>query len=121
MTDSDWSAPDSAVLGMLINGDATDEVNDRGHAVEDDTLLLILSNADADVEFKLPKLSERGIWAELLNTARQELTLLKDDCVRLLPYSVVLVRYGRDRRLALEPNSRTMTSANAAARSERGD
>ncbi|HJQ20623.1 MAG TPA: glycogen debranching protein GlgX [Gemmatimonadaceae bacterium] len=119
MTEQDWRAGNSAVIGMLINGDATDEVNDRGHAVEDDTLLLILTNSEQDVAFKLPALSERGIWAELVNTARQELTLLKDDCVQLLPYSLVLLRYGRDRRLAVEPTSRTMTSADAAARSER--
>src|SRR4029078_12314921 len=98
-------------LGMLINGDATDEVNDRGYPVHDDTLLLLLSNADHDVEFALPPLSERGMWAELVNTARQELTLLKDNCVKLLPNSLVLLRYGRGRGLAIAATSRQGTSA----------
>ncbi|HMC56000.1 MAG TPA: hypothetical protein VKH19_12545, partial [Gemmatimonadaceae bacterium] len=119
MSEQDWADAQSAALGMLINGDATDEVNDRGYPVHDDTLLLLLSNADHDVEFALPPLSERGMWAELVNTARQELTLLKDNCVTLLPNSLVLLRYGRDRRLAVEPSSRNASSADAAARSER--
>jgi glycogen operon protein len=120
MTEQDWRNPQSSTLGMLINGDATDEVNDRGYPVHDDTLLLILSNSDHDVDFALPRFSERGMWAELVNTARQELTLLKEECVRLLPNSVVLLRYGRDRRLAVEPSSRNSTSADSAERSERG-
>ena len=88
---------------MLINGNATDEMDDRGHPVRDDTLLLIVSNSPTDVVFRLPGISHRGIWAELVNTARQELTLLKEECVRLLPFCFVLLRYGRDRRMAIEP------------------
>ena len=105
LTEKDWRDPEALALGMLINGNATDEVNDRGHPVHDDTLLLILSNSPADLTFQLPDLSSRGIWAELVNTARPELTLLEGNCVRLLPYSFVLLRYGRDRRLAADPRS----------------
>jgi pullulanase/glycogen debranching enzyme len=115
LTEADWRDPNATALGMLINGSATDEVNDRGHPVHDDTLLIIISNSPNDLAFTLPNLSHRGIWAELVNTARQELTLLKENCVRLLPHSFVLLRYGRDRRLAVEPAAR---SADAAARSE---
>jgi isoamylase len=105
MADEDWRDPKADVLGMLIAGNATDEVNDRGHPVHDDTLLLILSNSDSDIAFELPELEHRGIWAELVNTARQELTLLPETCVRMLPNSLVLLRYGRDRRLAIDPRS----------------
>ncbi len=115
LAEHDWHDPDMATFGMLINGDATDEMNERGHAVHDDTLLLILSNADTDVIFRLPDLSHRGMWAELVNTARPELSVFDEACVRLLPNSLVLLRYGRDRRLAVVANSR---SADAASRSE---
>ena len=107
LTEGDWRDPNATCLGMLINGDATDEVDDRGHPVHDDTLLLIVSNSPNDLVFTLPALPDRGIWAELVNTARQELTLLKENCVRLLPYSFVLLRHGRDRRQAVEPASRS--------------
>jgi glycogen operon protein len=106
LTENDWRDPNAVALGMLINGNATDDVNERGHPVSDDTLMLIVSNSEHDVSFKLPALEQRGMWAELVNTARQELTLLENDCVRLLPHSLVLLRYGRDRRLAIEPVSR---------------
>jgi isoamylase len=120
LAEEDWRNPDAVALGMLINGNATDEMNDRGHPVHDDTLLLLLSNSDKDVAFTLPDLAERGMWAELVNTARQELTLIDQNCVQLLPYSLVLLRYGRDRRLAVEPSSRSSTSLDTAARSENG-
>jgi hypothetical protein len=83
-------------------------------------LLLLISNSDQEVAFTLPDLAERGIWAELVNTARRELTLLDQNCVQLLPYSLVLLRYGRDRRLAVEPSSRSSTSVDTAIRSEHG-
>jgi len=117
LTEQDWRDPNAMTLGMLVNGNATDEVDDRGHQVLDDTLLLIVSNSPNDVSFRLPDLEHRGIWAELVNTARQELTLLTEDCVRLLPYSLVLMRYGRDRRMAVEPAAR---NAEAGPRSEHG-
>ena len=83
--------------------------------MHDDTLLLILSNSESGVSFELPELAHRGVWAELVNTAGPELTVLQDACVQLLPYSLVLLRYGRDRRLAVDAATR---SADAAARSE---
>jgi len=52
-----------------------------------------------------------------VNTARMELTVLEETCVRLLPHSLVLLRYGRDRRMAVEATTR---SQDAAARSNRG-
>jgi glycogen operon protein len=115
LSEAEWKSGDVTCFGMLINGYASDEVNDRGHEVEDDTLLLILSNSADPVAFRLPELEDRGMWAELVNTARQELTVLMPECVQLLPYSLVLLRYGRDRRLAVSPTSR---SADDAARSE---
>jgi isoamylase len=120
LDDADWADPNATALGMLINGSATDETNDRGHPVLDDTLLLIVSNSANDLTFQLPSLSHRGIWTELVNTARAELTVLADTRVHLLPYSLMLLRYGRDRRQAVEPASRGMTSAEVAARSENG-
>jgi glycogen operon protein len=105
ITEEDWRDPNAHALGMLINGNATDEVDDRGHPVHDDTLFLVISNSPNDVAFKLPELAHRGVWAELVNTARQELTLVTDSCVKLLPHSLVLLRYGRDRRLAVDPRS----------------
>jgi len=105
MAAEDWSGDSTTAIGMLINGEAIDEVDEHGHPVTDDTLLLILSNSSDNIEFAFPKLAGRGMWAELVNTARQELTLVTSNCVQLLPFSVVLLRYGRDRRLAVTPRT----------------
>jgi isoamylase len=104
-TETDWRDAGMRAFGMLINGNATDEVNERGQPVADETLLLVLSNAPHDVVFQLPTLGPRGLWAELLNTARSEHMLVKDECVRLLPYSLVLLRHGRERRIAVDSAS----------------
>ena len=118
LTGEDWRSGELAAFGMLMNGHASDEVNEHGHAVQDDNLLLILSNSPSDVHFQLPTLEERGMWAELVNTARTELTVLTAPAVHMLPYSLVLLRYGRDRRMAVNPTSR---SADNAARSDNNE
>jgi len=105
MTPHDWAA-DAHALGMLISGDATDETDERGRPVKGETLLLLVNNAPEAVVFTLPTQKGRGIWAELANTARADLWRVKGGVVELAPYSLVLLRYGRDRRLALEPPAR---------------
>src|SRR6266702_794720 len=42
MTDADWGDPESRILGMLIHGRATDEVDERGRPIFGDTLLLLM-------------------------------------------------------------------------------
>ena len=99
----DWADTSLGALGMLINGDATDEMDDRGRPMKGDTLMLLVNNSEERVSFALPKPAARGMWAELVNTARRDLWHIKDGSVDLLPYSLVLMRFGRDRRLAVEP------------------
>jgi glycogen operon protein len=105
MTADDWQGP-GHVLGMLISGDATDETDERGRPVKGDTLMLVLNNSGDVVPFRLPAFKARGIWAELVNTARTDLWHVKDGAVELQPHSLVLLRFGRDRRMAVEPPSR---------------
>ena len=45
MAAEDWSSDSTTAIGMLINGEAIDEVDEHGHPVTDDTLLLILTNS----------------------------------------------------------------------------
>src|SRR5260221_14677533 len=56
LTDADWRDARAPALGMLIDGAATDEVDERGHAGLGDTLLIPM-NAGADPgSFTLPAL-----------------------------------------------------------------
>jgi glycogen operon protein len=94
MTDRDWNDAHNHVLGMLIDGHATDEVDERGRPIYGDTLLLLL-NAESRSRFvQLPKLSAPGAWQELVNTARPDGSrAVKAPGVNLVAHSLILLRY----------------------------
>ncbi|MFQ5806811.1 MAG: glycogen debranching protein GlgX [Phycisphaerae bacterium] len=70
MTEADWHDHARHVLGMLIHGQATDEVDERGRLISGDTLLLIVNGGGSSCEFTLPPFESPGRWRELANTAR---------------------------------------------------
>jgi glycogen operon protein len=69
MTDEMWNAPDVRTLGVRLNGDAIQEVNERGERIVGDTLLLILNGGDAMMTFVLPPTAAIERWDTLLDTA----------------------------------------------------
>ena len=69
MTDEMWSAPDVRALGVRLNGDAIQEVNERGERIVGDTLLLILNGGDTEISFVLPPTAPIERWDTLLDTA----------------------------------------------------
>jgi isoamylase len=117
MTQEDWTNSATLTLGMLIHGDATDEVDERGRPVKGDTLLILMSNSPDEVDFRLPWIEQRGMWAELVDTNRRAddpAHAVRSECIRLVPYSLVLLRYGRERRIAIERPPRAESVAQAA-------
>jgi isoamylase len=100
MEGQDWGDADAHVLGMLIDGHATDEVDDRGQKVSGDTLLIIANGGEADVQFGLPPLDGGNIWVMMIDTARRDLPVVRGDSVEVQAHSLVLVRFGADRRVA---------------------
>jgi len=72
MTDSDWSAAHVRHLGVLLAGDAIDEVDERGRPIRGDSLLLLL-NADVEaMTFALPAAPGGGTWRLVFDTAVAE-------------------------------------------------
>jgi isoamylase len=104
MTPEQWANVDNHVLGMLIDGHATDEVDDRGYKVTGDSLLLITNGGEANVEFNLPELEGQHIWVVMVDTARRELPVIRGMCVDVQAHSLVLLRFGADRRIATDEN-----------------
>jgi isoamylase len=104
LSDVDWRTPDVHVLGMLMDGAASDEVDERGHAVSGDTLLLVMNAGDTPVSFTLPASSgEAKMWVIMVDTAREEASLVKGDSVTVEAHALMLLRFGPDRRIpALE-------------------
>ncbi|HXF57546.1 MAG TPA: glycogen debranching protein GlgX [Actinomycetota bacterium] len=95
MTEDDWRDPDNHVLGMLLYGHATDEVDERGRPIFGDTLLLLLNGGARSRFFTLPRMKEPGVWQELVNTARPEVTrrVVRTPGVNLVAHSLILLRF----------------------------
>jgi glycogen operon protein len=69
MTDDTWSSPDVRVLGVRLNGDAIDEVNERGERIVGDSLLIVLNAGEDAVPFVLPAAAQTERWETLIDTA----------------------------------------------------
>ncbi|HMA25073.1 MAG TPA: hypothetical protein VKP00_13785, partial [Gemmatimonadaceae bacterium] len=102
MTDGDWHNGNNHALGMLIYGEGTDETDDRGRPIKGDTLLLVLNASEETVPFHMPTMNGDDAWAELIDSARRELGVIRTDCVNVAPFSLTLLRYGANRRIATE-------------------
>jgi len=102
MQQADWQNAENHVLGMLISGEATDEVDDRGRPLKGDTLLLLLNGAGHDCRFVLPKAHEQGFWMVLLDSAHEEHLGAPDGgSVNVAAHSLVLLRHGTERRMSV--------------------
>jgi glycogen operon protein len=69
MTDDLWNSPDVRCLGVRLNGDAIDELNERGERIAGDTLVLLLNADPAPVAFVLPSTTPTERWETLIDTA----------------------------------------------------
>lgn len=94
MADSDWHDAERHTLGMLIRGEATDEVDERGRLISGDTLLLLVNNGEATHEFVLPTIESSGKWREIIDTARPDNgARVAAEKAIVTPHSLVLLDY----------------------------
>lgn len=75
MTDEMWNAPEARSLGILLPGDAIDEMDESGERISGNTFLLLFNAHDQDIAFAMP--SHVGVaeiheqfWETALDTAR---------------------------------------------------
>jgi glycogen operon protein len=106
MQAADWRNPGNQAFGMLIDGMATDEVDDRGHIVSGDTLLLLMNAGEVPVRCTLPTLGEMKTWVVMVDTAKHELPVVRRGRVTVDPHTLMLLRYGSDRRIATSADVR---------------
>jgi isoamylase len=93
MTEAEWSDPAIHVIGMLIHGEASDEVNERGRRLSGDAILLLLNGGGRARPFTVPALDVPGAWTEVVDTAHAPPRAVREARVNLLPHSLVLLRY----------------------------
>ncbi|MGE3403993.1 MAG: glycogen debranching protein GlgX [Vicinamibacterales bacterium] len=67
MTDEAWNAPFVRSLGVLMVGNASDELDERGRPVAGDTLLMLLNAHHEEVPFVLPNMQGRP-WVRVFDT-----------------------------------------------------
>jgi isoamylase len=96
MDDGDWYASDQFALGMLIDGQATDEVDERGRPVRGRTVLLMFNGGDASRRFVIPPLDRPGVWQEVVNTARDGRRTITRPAINLVGHSFVLAELTAD-------------------------
>jgi glycogen operon protein len=106
LSDADWGDPDAQCFGMLIDGMATDERDDRGRVVSGDTLLLLLNAGEAPVRFTMPTMPDQKIWVVMVDTAKHELPVVRRGRITVDPHTLMLLRYGTDRRIATSDDVR---------------
>src|SRR5262249_17887545 len=93
MTLEDWGDSKNHILGMLIPGEASDDVDERGRPNRGQTLLLLLNASNRARNFVLPNPHESGRWQEVVNTAQSTHRAPKGGGINVAPHSLVLLCY----------------------------
>jgi glycogen operon protein len=68
MTDEAWNSDFVRSIGMLLNGGAIEEVNERGEPIIGDSLLALLNAHSDKVAFTLPPLDQNHQWRLVVDT-----------------------------------------------------
>ena len=98
MTNDDWNAGHVRCLGVLLSGDAIDELDEDGERIVGDTLLMLLNAHDHPVTFVLPEHPEGGPWDLLVDTRAGQIkpqTFSYGDTYTAVNRSFVLMRSHR--------------------------
>ena len=96
MNATDWHDAKNRVLGMLIHGQASDEVDERGRPNRGQTLLVLMNASARTRQFTLPRLPEAGRWQEVVNTSQTAHRAPRGASIPLAAHSVVLLSHEPD-------------------------
>ena len=69
MTDEEWNAESVRYLGVLLAGDAINELDEKGQVIRGETLLLLLNAHHESIPFVLPAHKPGTRWVLILDTA----------------------------------------------------
>ncbi len=93
MTPAEWGDAGNHVLGMLIRGEATDEVDERGRRLRGEAILLLVNGGARSRPFTLPLLDGPGGWTEIINTAHPNPRQVREGRINLVAHSLMLLRH----------------------------
>ena len=92
LSDTDWRATELRAFGMLIDGAATDEVDERGDAISAETLLIVMNAGTVPVTFTLPLMGEKGAWGVMIDTSSDALSAVRGPTVTADGHTLLLLR-----------------------------
>ncbi len=93
MRDADWHASGRQAFGMLIPGEASTELDERGRPSDGDTVLLAFNPRPRAARFVLPTLEDAGRWDHVLCTAGPVAPRRRGRSMRILPHSLSLLAW----------------------------
>ena len=73
MSDEEWQQHHARALGVLLVGEALEQVDPQGRRLEDDDFLLLINAHHEDLSFRLPDWPPQGTWLRVLDTAEPQL------------------------------------------------
>ncbi len=73
MNDKDWHAGYVRCLGMRLEGQMEDEVDEFGRRITGDTLLVLMNSHHEPIPFRLPEHAAEQHWQPVLDTAQRPL------------------------------------------------
>jgi isoamylase len=68
MTDESWNTGFVRSLGVRLDGNAIDEVDERGNPIEGDTLLFLINGHHETIPFTLPEEPDDHRWVPMIDT-----------------------------------------------------
>lgn len=90
MTDKEWNNSFVRCMGMILNGEAMDEYDEKGVRIKDDIYLLIVNSYWKGVFFNLP---DQKKWELVIDTDKSGFKeKIVDTKYRVAPRSLVLIR-----------------------------
>ncbi|HEX6289661.1 MAG TPA: glycogen debranching protein GlgX [Herpetosiphonaceae bacterium] len=100
MTEEQWLNGSVRALGMLLNGMAMEETDERGEEIRDDVMLLLINGHDEEQCFKLPGDEHAPRWEVLLDTntphVEADRSAAPGEIFELHPRTLVLLRQPKE-------------------------
>ena len=72
MKHKDWLDPSRCVIGLMLGGDALNEIDERGRSISGDTMLMLVNSNAWPVDFTLPSYTNSDEWQVMLDTRYEE-------------------------------------------------
>jgi glycogen operon protein len=92
-----WNKASNHVLGMLIRGEATDEIDEQGRKLLGEAILLLVNGGGRSQHFELPVIEGQGSWSAMLDTAHVPPRGVESGAVSVAPHSMLLLRSDNQR------------------------